>query len=82
MIQINRKRLISIELGVLSLLLIPFIAMFFSTEVNWTASDFMIGALLLITLGLVVELVLQNVRLFKNKAILITLILLKKKIQN
>ena len=72
----KNTRLLSIELGTLSLLLIPFVAMFYTTEVNWTAADFLVAAVLLLVLGLFVELVLRNVRHFKSKAILITLIII------
>lgn len=48
------------------LLSIPLIAMQFSTEVNWTISDFVIMGILLFGTALVIELILRNVRTFKS----------------
>ena len=58
----KNKRLIYILLAVPALLLIPFVAMRFTTEVNWTPMDFTVmGAMLLIT-GLGVEVALRVAR--------------------
>ena len=58
----QNKRLIAIVLTVVLLLLIPFIAMQFTTEVNWSLPDFMIAAVLLLGTGLMCELVLRKVK--------------------
>lgn len=58
----QNKRLIGIVLTVLILLLIPLIAMQFTNEVNWTASDFIVAAVLLLGTGLLCELVLRKVK--------------------
>ena len=58
----RNKRLIAIVLTVALLLLIPFIAMQFTTEVNWSLPDFMIAAVLLLGTGLMCELVLRKVK--------------------
>lgn len=41
------------------LLLVPFVAMQFSTEVNWTDGDFAIGAFLLFSTALLIEALLR-----------------------
>jgi ABC-type cobalt transport system substrate-binding protein len=58
----QNKRLIGIVLTVVIILLIPFIAMQFTHEVNWTASDFIVAAVLLLGTGLTGELVLRKVK--------------------
>ena len=58
----QNKRLIGIVLTVVFILLIPFIAMQFTDEVNWTASDFAVAAVLLLGTGLVCELILRKVK--------------------
>lgn len=56
-------------------MLIPFIAMQFSNEVNWKISDFLImGALLLVT-GLICEQVLRRVKSLTNRIITCVIIL-------
>ncbi len=57
----HNKRLIGILLTVALLLLIPFVAMQFTNEVNWTLSDFVAAGVLLLGTGLLSELVLRNV---------------------
>lgn len=47
---------------VAGLLLLPAVAMRFTTEVDWTATDFAFAAVLLIGAGLLIELVLWKVR--------------------
>lgn len=55
-------RLICILLAVPALLLIPYIAMRYTSEVNWTLGDFVVmGAMLLVT-GLAVEVALRVVK--------------------
>jgi hypothetical protein len=55
-------RLICILLAVPALLLIPYIAMRYTNEVNWTPLDFItMGAMLLIT-GLAIEVALRIVK--------------------
>jgi len=56
----KNKRLKIIITAAAILLLIPFIAMQFTEEVNWTLTDFVIGGALLFGTGLVIELVLRN----------------------
>ncbi len=50
---------------------IPFIAMQFTKEVNWTVSDFLVmGGLLLIT-AFAIDLVLKKVKTFKSRLIMV-----------
>ncbi len=58
----KNKRLIAIMLTVALLLLIPFIAMQFTNEVNWSPFDFVAMGILLSGTGLMCELVLRKVK--------------------
>ncbi|MDX1941917.1 MAG: hypothetical protein SFU99_15250, partial [Saprospiraceae bacterium] len=71
----KNKRLIGIMLTVAILLLIPFIAMQFTDEVNWTLADFVIMGILLLGTGLACELVLRNIKNFERRFIIIAVIL-------
>ena len=55
------KRLIFILLAVVFILSIPLIAMQFTKEVNWSLSDFVTMGILLISTGLLSELILRKV---------------------
>lgn len=77
----QNKRLIGIVLTVAILLLIPFIAMQFTNEVNWTLSDFVVAGILLLGTGLLCELVIRKVKNFKSRfaicaALLVALLLI------
>ncbi len=56
------KRLIYILLGIPLLLLIPLIAMQFTSEVNWKGFDFVAAAVILLVVGLSMEFVLRTVK--------------------
>ena len=71
----QNKRLIGIVLTVVFILLIPFIAMQFTHEVNWTASDFFVAAVLLLGTGLACELVLRKVKKKEQRIALCAVIL-------
>jgi hypothetical protein len=58
------------------LLLIPLVAMQFSTEVDWSLNDFVIMGLLLLGAGLTIGLILRKVKSFKKKLILCGLVFL------
>ena len=64
----NRFLIILLIVG--ALLLIPFIAMQFSSEVVWTSSDFIIMGILLLVTGLGIDLVLRKVSSSKNRLIM------------
>lgn len=75
------KRLKIILFIIALLLLIPFVAMQFTEEVNWQAGDFVVAGVLLLGTGLLCELVLRNVtktsyRLVMFMTILILLFLI------
>ena len=72
----KNKRLIIIVMAVPLLLLIPLIAMQFTKEVNWSAFDFLVMAILLLGTGLLFELVLRKVRTLNSRITLIVIILI------
>jgi hypothetical protein len=55
----QNKRIIWILLAVAALLLIPFIAMKFTNEVNWTPLDFITMGFMLLMTGLAIEAALR-----------------------
>ena len=72
----KNKRLITILLAVPFLLLIPLIGMQFSSEVNWSGTDFLIMAMLLLVMGLMAEFVLRKVPKKKNRIVFMAVLLL------
>ncbi len=61
----NRPMLI---LGLIALVLLtPFVAMLFSSEVNWGPADFLVAGILLSATGLVCELFLRKVKSLKYR---------------
>jgi len=68
-------RLIGIVALVGALLLIPYLAMKFTGEVNWTAIDFMTAGVLLLGTGLACELVLRKVKTIRYRLALCAVIL-------
>lgn len=69
------KRLIIIMMAVAIKLCIPLIAMQFTDEVNWTLSDFVVMGLLLLSTGLLCELVLRKVTKIQHRIILCALLI-------
>ena len=57
----KNKRLLGILGIVVTLLLIPAIAMQFTQEVNWSSFDFLVAGILLLSTGLSIEFVLRKV---------------------
>ena len=66
----KNKRLIIILSAVVILLLIPFIAMQFTNEVDWKILDFTIMGVLLFGTGLLCELVMRTVNNVKTRVII------------
>ena len=71
---IGGKQFLRVLLGTAAILLIPFVAMQFTREVNWTASDFVIAAILLAGTGLLFELATAKLRTRKSRLIAIAVI--------
>lgn len=72
----QNKRLAGIVLTIAILLLIPFLAMQFTNEVNWSVSDFMVAGVLLLGTGLLCELVMRKVKNIKTRLAICGVILL------
>jgi peptidoglycan/LPS O-acetylase OafA/YrhL len=72
----QNKRLIIIVSVVAFLLLIPFIAMQFTNELNWNSFDFIAAAALLLGTGLLCELVLRKVKKTKHRIIICLVLVL------
>lgn len=58
----NKKRLVIISGVVVIPLLIPLIAMHFTTEVNWTLFDFIVAAVLLFGIALSIDFIIRKVK--------------------
>ena len=65
------KRLLLIFGTVILLLLIPFTAMQFSDEVNWSAMDFAVMGVLLLAMGLIVNMIGKRIRKKSSRILLI-----------
>jgi hypothetical protein len=72
----NNKRLGIIISTATALLAIPFIAMQFTSEVDWKVGDFVLFGVLLFGTGLLCELILRNVKTTQNRIILCAVALL------
>ena len=68
-------RLTGILITASVLLLIPLVAMQFTSEVVWTTSDFIIAGVLLFGTGLLCELTMRKVKSTKGRLALVTTIL-------
>jgi len=60
----------------LFILLIPFVAMQFTKEVDWSFFDFLIGGILLFGAGMLITLVIQKVKSSRSRLIISALILI------
>lgn len=58
------------------LLLIPFLAMQFTDEVNWSVFDFAVMGTLLLSTGILLDLVLRKVKTAQNRLLLGFVVLL------
>ena len=70
------KRPIIILLLVCMILLIPFIGMQFSSEINWSFFDFLIAGVLLMGTGIMLELFLRKIKNRVLRFLLIVLLLI------
>lgn len=71
----ENKRLIVIIAAVPLLLLIPLVAMQFTSEVDWDPRDFVIIGTLLLVTGFACELVLRKIKSWKGRLVLCAIIL-------
>ena len=72
----SNKRFFRILIAIVILLLIPWVAMQFSSGVNWSPADFLVmGTLLLIT-GIAAEIVMRKVPKRENRIAIIAIILI------
>ena len=69
------KRFSSILFIVAALLLVPFVAMQFTAEVNWTSSDFVIAAILLLGFGLLIDLAVRKIPRTRTRLLVVGIIL-------
>ena len=72
----KNKRLVAIALTVTILLLIPFVAMQFTSEVKWDLTDFITAGVLLLGTGLLCELVIRKVKRSRFRTAMIAAVLL------
>jgi len=76
----KNKRPIKYIISTVFLLLIPLIAMQFTNQVNWTPSDFIVAAILLLSTGFAIDFVIKKVLTKKYRitlsAIIIVMLLL------
>lgn len=70
----KRLKIILLIAGVF--LFIPFIAMQFTNEVRWSILDFLIMGVLLLTTGLLCELILRKVKNVRNRIIICGVLLI------
>lgn len=66
----KNQRLIIILAAISVVLLIPFIAMQFTNEVDWSIEDFIIMGILLYATGLLCELVMRKVKSVQNRILI------------
>lgn len=72
---INNRRMIIISI-LASILIIPFIAMQFTNEVNWSFFDFAVATILLTSIGLAIDLTLDRIQTSKMRIMIIAVIIL------
>jgi peptidoglycan/LPS O-acetylase OafA/YrhL len=69
------SRVARVIVAVIVILLIPLVAMQFSTQVNWNLSDFVITGILLFCSGFILDVILTKVRSKKQRLISVLLLL-------
>lgn len=68
----HNKRLVSILISATALLLIPLLAMNFTSQVNWQVFDFLVAGVLLCGAGVTLEFILRKIKTQQNRILLIT----------
>jgi hypothetical protein len=74
--QMQNKRFLWIIAIAAALLCVPFVAMRFTNEVNWSALDFVVAGVLLFGTGIAIEFALRMIRGFWSRAAVCGVILL------
>jgi hypothetical protein len=72
----KNKRIVIIALLVLGLISIPLIAMQFTNEVQWKATDFAVRGVLLLGVGIMIDWVIRKVGSLNSRILLIAALLL------
>jgi hypothetical protein len=72
----KNKRFIFILLGISLILLIPWVAMQFTTEINWTLSDFIIAGALLLSTGMLFEIAIRKIKNLRLRVAVCGIVLL------
>ncbi len=72
----NKQRSIAIYSVATLLLSIPLIAMQFTTEVDWSAFDFLIAGILLFSTAFAIDFILRTVKLSGKKFLYIAIIII------
>lgn len=72
----QNKRLIGIALTVAFLLLIPFVAMQFTKEVDWNVTDFIVAGGLLFGTGLILDFVVRKVSNLEHRILICVVVLM------
>lgn len=72
---ISNKRFYAILIIVACILLIPFIAMQLTSEMNWELFDFLVIGTLLLGAGILLEFVLRRVKTSKARILIILIVL-------
>ena len=67
----QNKRLVSILASATALLLIPLVAMNYTSDVNWKILDFLVAGILLCGAGIGIELVLRKIKTRRNRIVLV-----------
>ncbi len=70
------KRLLGIIIFVSLLLIVPLIAMQFTSEVSWTIFDFLIAGVLLFGTGFILEFIIRKVKTKRNRILIGTFVLI------
>lgn len=71
----NKRRIIILPI-VATLLLIPLIAMQFTTEVNWDLMDFIVAAILLLAVGFTIDYAIRKTAKNNYRFVILTAIII------